>query len=174
MRPNRGDPSGFHPPLQRRPSLGFSRLLWPHEISQILLLPPPRGGSPKILLKSTWFPLKPFKFSLIGKFWHGWLTMEGSRQIFNKIGLKDDFALRHIDTKEISMEYGWRSYGTSTTSSLGSSVWAQSFSQTWNLSFLCFGYLFPIFRSSFLIKDVFFQLENSLETLLHLMLQQWC
>lgn len=44
---------------------------------------------------------KPLQFTLIGKFSHGRPTMERSRLLFSKLGLKGDFSLGHLDTKHL-------------------------------------------------------------------------
>lgn len=46
---------------------------------------------------------KPFRFALIDKFSHGRPSMERSRQIFSKLGLKASFSLGHLDPKRVQI-----------------------------------------------------------------------
>lgn len=53
---------------------------------------------PKLIVDSL---AKPFQFALISKFSHGRPSMERSRQIFTKLGLKGSFFLGHLNPKHM-------------------------------------------------------------------------
>lgn len=55
----------------------------------------------KIPIAAVDFMLKLFKYSLIGKFSNGRPTLERSRLIFAKLGLKGGFSLGHLDSKHL-------------------------------------------------------------------------
>lgn len=48
---------------------------------------------------------KHFRFALIGKFSHGCPSIERSRQIITKLGLKGSFALGHLDPKHMLIKF---------------------------------------------------------------------
>src|SRR4051812_12240883 len=60
-------------------------------------------GEPGIKIPTAAVDLmsKPFQYTLVGKFSNGRPTMERSRAIFNKLGLKGPFSLGHLDPKHM-------------------------------------------------------------------------
>src|SRR4051812_27952749 len=60
-------------------------------------------GEPTLMIPQKMVEVlsKPYQFALVGKFSHGRPTMDRARLIFNKLGLKGNFSLGHLDHKHM-------------------------------------------------------------------------
>lgn len=87
----------------KSPSPPSSKNLLQHLLSghNLPLLRLQRRTSIKISRSAIDSMSKPFQFSIIGKFSHGRPTMERSRSVFGKLGLKDVYFLGHLDPKHM-------------------------------------------------------------------------